>query len=143
MVKTFMEVVILFTLMGLGGLAVISFVAQVGIDNNANQTILDEPFVNKTFFDIGGSIESSAETAGAQRKSVERETVEIPPGSFLLVTVIGTALRFGDIISAFYNITVGLVFQYIGFESGVSQVLATIIITIIIFTGWKAFKTGT
>ena len=143
MPETFVKLFVTFMLISVGALAIISFASTTGIINKANQTVLDNEAINKTFIQLGGNISAAEITASAQREAVTREQVEIPEGSFLLVSVVGTAARFGDIIIGVYNITLGVIFNFIGFGNEVFGALATILLAVAIFAGWKTFKTGT
>ncbi len=143
MPETFVKIFISFAILSLVGLSIIGFAGKMGLDNNANQTILDNSFINKTFIQLGGNITSAGDTANAQREAVEREQVEIPEGSFLLVSVVGTAKKFGDIMVGNFNLIFLLIFTFLGFAASVLIVLGTIYVAKIIFAGWKTFKTGT
>ena len=143
MPDTFKKLFVTFVLISIGALGIISFAATTATLNDANQTLLDNQFLNKTFISLGGNISEAENTATAQREAVEREQVEIPEGSFLLVSVVGTAARFGDIMVGVYNITLGLIFSFMGFGNEVLGALNTIVLGVIIFAGWKTFKTGT
>ncbi len=143
MPNTFRTLFVTFVLVSIGALAIINFAAITANINNANQTVLQNPFINKTFINLGGNISESENTAISQREAVKREQVEIPTGSFLLVSVVGTAATFGDIMVGVYNITLGLIFSFFGFGNEVLGALNSIVLGVIIFAGWKTFKTGT
>ena len=143
MPETFRKLFVVFVLISIGALGIINFAAITASLNNANQTILDNQFMNRTFVQLGGNITEAEEIAKAQREAVEREQVEIPEGSFLLVSVVGTAARFGDIMVGVYNLTFGLIFSFFGLGNEVLGALNTIVLGVIIFAGWRTFKTGT
>ena len=124
--------------------AIINFAFLTSINNNANQTILDDPSfsgINDTLYNSLGGIQESAQT---QREVFEQQ--EAQGGSsdegFSLTAIVGIGKTFISTAIGSFNIILTIFFDVFGIPPVVlNVVLGAIIITVLILI-WSVIKQG-
>jgi len=128
-------IVINFAIVGLFAFLLIAFAVNSAIDNNSNQSVLNDKTINSTY----GSLNSSLSGAGASAKTFQN-SLEAQGKNTNLFTLFGLIVL--NVIPSMgialltstiniYNATLGLVLNSI---FGGDSVLSTIIFSVITFT---------
>lgn len=139
---SFQDLMVSTLLFALIAVALISFGAQMAIDNEANSTILQDPNINATLINLTTSLESSQGIAENQSKSQD-ENLPVALFDFLFESIIGSVRIFKAQITVIYNLTLGLLISKVGLPIVVLATFSAIILIVIIFRAWRNFKTGT
>ena len=121
--------------------AIISFGAQLAVENGADSTILQDPNINRTFNSIDGNLTSFQGVVEGQSKAQD-ETKPIALFDFLFESIIGTGKVLKAAFTNIFNVMLGLMGSTLGLPPVALATMTSIILLIMIFLAWKLFKTG-
>lgn len=129
-------------LFGLFLVSIIMFGSQLAIDNESNNSILNNPNINATMITMSTNLTNTQDVAEDQSASQD-ETLPIAVFDFLFESIIGTVKIFKGTASLVYNLTLGLLVSELGVPPIVLATFTAIILITLVFLGWRNFKTGT
>lgn len=136
-----LTIVTSFMLVGLFLFAMINFGAQIVLDNNANNSIIDDPRINLTYSKLQGNLSDVSSDAETQKANFEKETPTLAD-SLLFTSIVGVGKAFTSTTSNMYNIIFLVVFDVLGFDPIILSVLGSILTIVIIFSMWRLYKAG-
>ena len=147
MATGFKSLLIAFLLVSLFFYAIMSFSINLSLLNNANQSLLDEGDVNKTFGRLRSNLSAADDTSKGQQTVLESGEEEIGVGELLTKSIKGVLTTFSGTISMFFNVILGFISGRLGLKTldAESVILGTIgaILTIsLIFYFWRLIKVG-
>jgi len=138
----FKGLIVGFLLVGLFFFAMVNFAYQFAIDNGANQTIMGNADINKSFGKMELQLNESSDTAQGQRQSLESETPIFSAGFFILGSILGAGKVFTSSLIVIFDILTGPISLYLGISSTVIGVITAILLISIIFLAWRLYKLG-
>ena len=138
----FQTLIVSFMLAGLFMVAMVGFGAGFATDHDLNNSITDNPAINRAFVNFSNEITGADSDASAQRQAFEEEVPQAGFGSLLLFSVIGAGKVFTGIVVGFYNITIGLAASLLGLPQALTATLTTLLMVAVIFLAWKLYRTG-
>lgn len=133
-------------LVGLFLYAMISFGYNLGVDNNANKTILDDPIMSDSFSELEDQLQSTQGVVEGQDTGFANDIPTIGSDSFLFSSIISVARALKGTAVGIYNLTFGLIARRLGLGQGAGLVVLGTMVSIVtitfIFLMWRFFKTG-
>lgn len=138
----FKDYIIGVVLLGIFIFAMMSGNVLLSKQNNANNTLMENEAVNRTFGNLTtilGNISNESQTA---KTKFEQEKSSIATGFFLLGTILSIGKTFITMMVSVYNLTFGLIASVLGVSKMVINVLAGIFIVIMVLSAWALYKTG-
>lgn len=139
---SFREIIINFALIGVFMLALITFGVQMTSDNSANNSLLENPFINSTFNNLQTDLSTFQSNAQGQRENYEAEEPASGFGTLIIFGIIGFAKVFTGIIIGISNILFGAASGILGIDPIVIGVFTSILLITLIIYGWRLAKTG-
>lgn len=137
---------IVFTAMlaGLFFFTLTGFAVNLMSDNNADFSLLDgeNSYFNDSFYQLGGELSETQNTSTIQLDAFTAETPTVGTDSFLFESVIGAFKVFGGTWKGIYNLTLGLAAETLGINEVIFNTFTAIILTLILFAGWRLLKQG-
>lgn len=138
----FKGLIITTLLIGLCVFGMLSWAITFQIDNNADQTLLDNPSINDSYSNLYTHLNDAQGTSESQREGFEQEVPTLGTDSFLFSSIIGAVKTFTSTISNIFSVT----FVFIGSALGISPVVIGVFVAIIIITAillaWRVAKVG-
>lgn len=139
---SFRETFINFSLVGIFMLAMITFGVQMTNENSANNTLLDNEFINSTFQNLQTNLSTFQSDAEGQRQNYEAESPGQGFGTLILFGLLGAGKVFLGMVVGINNILFGAAENVLGIDKTVIGVFtAMLLISLIIFV-WRLAKTG-
>jgi len=142
MAEGFKGLIITTLLIGLVIFAMLSWALTFQLSNNADETLLDNPSINKTYSNLYTHLDSAQGTSESQRTGFEQEVPTVGTDSFLFSSIIGAVKTFTSTIANIFSVT----FVYIGSVLGIHPVVIGVFVAIIIITAillaWRVAKIG-
>jgi len=130
-------------LIGLFMYAMISFGAQLAIDNEANQSILDHDSINDSFRGLDTQLGNAQDQAQSQRVGFEGENIEDERSdSLLFLSIVSAARVFTSMLINIYNLTFGLASETLGINPVIIGVFSAILLIVLLLMAWRLIKTG-
>ncbi len=142
MAISFREVFVTFALIGIFVFAGISFIVQTQLDNDVENTILENEVINKTFTNFETDLSDFSSKTQTQKESFESEIPERGFGSLIIFAIIGVGQRFTGMITGVYNIFIVLPASILGISPIVIGVLTSILIVSLVLLIWRVYRTG-
>lgn len=140
----FKDIIVGLVIIGLFAFSIINFAFQLQVNNDVNQTILDDPSLaglNTTLRNNLGNIESTAQT---QREVFEQQEAQggTADEGFSLTSIVGIVKTFFSTAIGSYNIILTLISNVFGIPPIVLNLLLGIIIIIGLIFIWRLIKVG-
>lgn len=139
----FLDKIIGSVLVGVFVLSLLMFGYTAQLDNNVNDTILDDQHlsgVNDSFNEILGDVRQEAQT---QRNVTESQEPLISfDQGFGLLTIPKNVAKFTSLMFSSFNLVTGLLENVFGVPAIVFNVLGGLLIIVIIILGWRVIKVG-
>lgn len=140
--SSFKNIFVTFALFGLLVYSLMSFIVKIQIDNDAENNLLDNEIINKSFYQLESNLTSAEEKANQQKAGFEEESPTISFGSLVFTTITSIGKVFSGIIMGVYNLLIKLPMSILGVSPVVAGVLSTILIVLIILGLWAIYKLG-
>jgi len=139
----FRQIFVVFALLGIFILAMVSFGSNIAVENNANQTILNDPTFGQTFSNLNESLKTFDTQSQQQRENFEGE---LPAsefvGTFIILSIIGAGKTFISMVVGIFNIIFSPFSSIIGINGVVLGVFVSIFTVIIVLAAWRLYKVG-
>ncbi len=142
MVASFREVFVTFALIGIFVLAGISFIVQTQLDNDVENTILENEVINKTYTNLETDLSDFGSETQTQKESFESEIPERGFGSLIIFAIIGVGQKFTGMITGIYNIFIVLPASILGISPVVIGVFTAMLIVSLILLAWRVYRAG-
>ena len=142
MVASFRNTFITFALIGIFAFASMSFIVTTQLDNNVNNTILENEVINKTFTDFETDLSDFSSKTQTQKESFESEIPERGFGSLIVFAIVGVGQRFTGMITGVYNIFIVLPASILGISPVVISVITAILVVSLILLIWRVYRSG-
>lgn len=153
MAKGFKQFILGFIIVGVFTLSLVTFGNNFITLNNensgeANQTLLSDPILNKTFGDLVSDSSSQQSTAEGLSSILESDEPTIGTESILLTSISSVWKGLKTMAMGSYRIVTNLIFETLFGASANSPfsiligVLSAIVVTIIALYAWKVVRTG-
>ena len=142
MAISFREVFVTFALIGVFVFAGISFIVQTQVDNDVENTILENEVINKTFTDFETDLGNFGPNTTEQKGSFDSEIPERGFGSLIIFAIIGVGQRFTGMVIGVYNIFIVLPASILGLPPVVISVLGSILTVSLILLAWRVYRAG-
>ena len=142
MAISFREVFITFALIGVFVFAGISFIVQTQLDNDVENTILENEVINKTYTNLETDLSDFGSETQTQKESFESEIPERGFGSLIIFAIIGVGQKFTGMITGIYNIFIVLPASILGISPVVIGVFTAMLIVSLILLAWRVYRAG-
>jgi len=139
---TIRDTFIQFSLVGLLVLSTLFFVVQVQIDNDLNQSILDNDVINNTFQSLQTNLSSISGQTETQTDSFNSEIPERGFGTLLIFSIVATVQFFSSLMIAIFNLLVVLPASVLGVPQVVTSILSSIFLVILVLLAFKTYRAG-
>lgn len=139
---SFREAAISFIVVGIFIIAIIGFGAQLALDNNTSNSILDNPAINKSFVSINESLEDIRIDADAQKEAWFKDIPIIGDIGLIWKSLTGILRVFFNIIINMYNVIIDLISETIGFPKFVVNTIAAIVTISTLLLLWRVVRSG-
>jgi len=136
------KIFISFTIAGLFVIAFMSFIAITQSNNGLDQTIRDNPTLNKTIINLSLSFGDYDDTAEDQSKNQDSDEVKTEGGSLLFLSITKTGQVMKGMVTGVYNILIIIPSDLLGFPRIIIIVLTSIVSVILILSAWRLYKAG-
>ena len=138
------ELYVNLILIGLFAFSMISFTSLIGTENGSNVTLTDDPRVNSAFGSLGGNLTNLQRQAIGNKDSLEQDEPETGDGNLLFTSITAIWKVISGGITSMYNLLFGLIFDVFLGKSfiAVYSAIGAIITGLVIFSGWRLFRTG-
>ncbi len=138
----FRESVISIVLVGLFIFAFISFGGQIALDNGANNTILTNPAVNKSFIDIQSQLEEVQIDTENQKQAWFEDVPIVGDINLIWKSLTGIIRVFFDVIVNMYNLIISLISETIGISPVVLNTIAALLSISMLLLLWRLVRSG-
>lgn len=138
----FKDLWITFAIIGLVLFCIIAFVVQFQTDNNQDESILDNPIINKTYGSLGSNLSSFSGITQGQKDNFEAEVPTSSFGSLVIFSIVSSGKILNGMITGIYNILIVLPAQILGINEIIIGVFSSILIVSIILLIWRLIKNG-
>jgi hypothetical protein len=139
---SFKEILFSLIIVGLFFYLIVSFGVQLGVDNGANNTLLENPVFNLSFQGMQTNLTEIISTSNDSRAAFEKDNVLLSFGDLIFFSIVGVGKIITNSIVAFFNIigTVGT--QNLGIDPLVIGVFGAMILISLVIYLWRLYKTG-
>ena len=131
-----------FALVGLFTLAIISFGALLQQDNDVEDSILQNDFINTTFNDLTIKLGGSKDAMGEGLSAFENETATQGVLSLIFRSIPTTGKIIRGIITGVFGVLIVLPAQLLGVSTVVVGVIEAILLVLIVLGLWRLYKLG-
>ncbi len=138
----FEKLFISFVLVGIFVLAMISFGAKLQLDNDVNDSILQNDIINDTFINLESTLDRSRDNTSRGLSSFENETVSGGFGSLIFFTIPSVMKVVRGIITGVFNILIKFPAQILGISPAIIAAIEAILLVVIIISLWRLYKLG-
>ena len=142
MAASFRDVFVTFALIGIFVFAGISFIVQTQLDNDVENTILENEVINKTYTNLETDLSDFGSETQTQKESFESEIPERGFGSLIIFAIIGVGQKFTGMITGIYNIFIVLPASILGISPVVIGVFTAMLIVSLILLAWRVYRAG-
>lgn len=139
---SFRDLFTTFAIIGVFIFASISFIVTTQIDNSANNTILENDVINRTYERLETNLSDFGSQTQTQRESFESEIPERGYGSLIIFAIVGIGQRFSGIIASVYNIIIVLPASILGVSPVVISTITAIVLVSMILLIWRVYRSG-
>ena len=137
----FKDLVIAGLIIGLFILAIGNFAIQIAVDNNASVLIMENREFNESFGDLSSELDTSKDTAEAQREVLETEIPESGTEILLKAPKI-IATTFTTVLRNIYTMSFGLIQKTLGIPPIITTTITAILIILVVLGVWALIKIG-
>lgn len=142
----FRKILFSVLLIALFSFAMIFFGMSQGRNVNAPVNLEDDPRINQSFGEFSQQLDTAQERTESQLESFQSENPILSFGTLVLFAIVSAGKVFTDMITGFYNVTLGLAFDVLfGGDPAfavVTGVIISILLISIIFLFWRVLKAG-
>ncbi len=142
MAISFREVFITFALIGVFVFAGISFIVQAQLDNDIENTILENEVINKTYSNLEVDLGGFGANTTAQKGTFDTEIPERGFGSLIIFGIVGIGQKFTGMVVGVYNIFIVLPASILGVPSIVISVMTSILVVSLVLLAWRVYRAG-
>ena len=142
MSEGFKGLIISFILVGLFAFAMINFGVQLSLENDSNQSILENSAINRSYHRLESNLTELRDEAQTQKEGFEGEDPKLEGGSLLFKSIVGAGKTFSSTITSVWIIISDVAYNVFGINEIILGVLASILLVTIIFLAWRAYKAG-
>lgn len=130
-------------LLGLFAFASLSVMYISLTDNNPNSTLLTESALNKTFYSLNSTLMSQRnQSANQYQNGTLMDNPETSFGGLVMKSVVGATNLFTGFFSSIFILITDLAEKEIGIPPLITTVFFTILTVLIIFLGWRLYRSG-
>lgn len=122
--------------------SLMSFAINLGNDNNAEMSILDNPTLNNSFNRIENNLSLYTTQTETQKGIFEDEDVQVSFGDLIFFGIISTGKTISNMIVGVVGILLVPFLILLSFPPIVLGSISTIVLGLIIFKAWRLYKTG-
>lgn len=139
----FRDLVLGVVLAGLFVISMLTFGIGFAGDNNANQSIVDAPFIAPLNDSLQSNLEGVKTITEGQRESFESQEAQggVDQG-FGLTSIVGVIFTFTGMLFTTFQILINTLSIAIGFPPLVVDIIVGAVILTIVLMGWRVIKTG-
>jgi len=131
-----------FAMVGLFVFAMMSFIVTTQQNNEMDETILSNPTLNKSYFNVNDSI-SDYKKDGQEQSLLQDEDDPLTEGGNLLFTSItGTGKIVKGMVGGVYNALIGIPSKLLGLPAVVVSVFTGILAIMLLLGAWRLYKAG-
>ena len=131
-----------FMLVAAFSLALIGFGINLAADNEPNQTIANDPYINSTYTNIITKINTAETNINRSKVDFEEGSILENIGELIFGSIIGFGKTVGSIITGTYDLATGLIYRYLGIPPIIISVISIILMATIVFLAWRLYKIG-
>lgn len=142
MATSFRETFITFALIGIFIFASISFIVTTQLDNDVENTILEDDVINRTYAKLETNLSAFQSTTQTQKGSFELEIPERGFGSLIIFSIISVGQKFTALISAVYRIMIILPMSILNVPKLVIDILTSILVVSLVLLIWRVYRVG-
>ena len=139
---SFRESVISIVLVGLFIFAFISFGGQIAVDNDANDSILSNPSINKAFIEINNSLEEVRVDTEEQKEAWFEDVPIVGDINLIWKSLTGIIRVFFDVVVNMYNLIVSLISETIGISPVILNTIAALLSISMLLLLWRLVRSG-
>lgn len=127
-------------LIGLFAFAMISYVYQTSMDNNAN-AVLSDSVLNRTFSKMNETLNALPDSAQKQQNATADEPATIGYGSIILFSIKSFGTLFTKTIVGIFD-TIGVMMGYFAIPPIVIGTISAMVILVAILLAWRIYRSG-
>ena len=139
--NSFKALMITFILLAVFIIALANVAIRIGIDNDSNISILDNPVLNNTFSGLQSDLASAESDVNSSKISFESEKTSIEFGELTFKSIIGSGKKFTGILFGVVGLIFGLIFSVFPLAVVIGAIFTLITISVIFFL-WRLYKQG-
>ena len=138
---SFLRIFLGFILAGLFLVALVSFNVGFSRDNNTNLSIIKDPYMNETFYNINSTITDATGDVKASLNATESAPISEDAKDSQITAIWGNLKTMWSIVKASANILIDLL-EVIGVGEIVLITLIAIVGFILLLYAWKTWRSG-
>jgi hypothetical protein len=139
----FKNVVIGALLVAIFAYALIGFSVQMAVDNNVNNSIMNNEVINSTYSNLETQIDDLKHSAETQKDSWYADIPVLGDATIIFQSIAGITRTFFSGFVSIYNLLIGLISKTIGFPIIILNGIVGVIIIISLLLLWSLYKAGT
>jgi len=136
------ENIIMAVMIGLFVFAFISFGTQLSLDNDTNNSVLDNDVINRSFFNIQSELSDTIVTAEGQRESFFKDVPIIGEISLFLKSITGVTRVFFSTLINFYNLFTTLIAETMGVSTIILNGMVALVLISTVLLAWSVYRSG-
>ncbi len=136
------DIFVALLLTGLFFIAMVSFGHNLALDNNANETILNNSRISAAFGNTTIELFNSVDTANDSRTSFELDEIKTNSDNLIITSIKGVGTAVGGTISVMYNLIFGVLADVLGIPPLAFATITSIFSILIVFFAWRAYRAG-
>lgn len=141
-VLSFRTMIIGALLIAFFSLALINFGIKFADDNNLNQSIMDDPRINSTFFTLTNQLADGQNISQTQLNATQSEAAEKPEGVFFLVSIVGAGTKYATAVVGIFNTIFSFATTSLGLDPMIFGIAVAILLVVVVLVSWQLYKTG-
>lgn len=138
----FREYIISFLIIGLFSISLIMFAIGTSIDNEADNSIANDPRISTIYNSLNATLESSRATSDSIKTSFETENPFVGFGSLLFFSIIGAFKTINIIIISIFTTLSVFIIDVIGINPIVFSVISAGLLITLVLLGWRLYRQG-
>ncbi len=139
---SFRELFVTFALIGVFVYAGMSFIINTQTDNDADETILANEYINRTFVATNSSLSGFRSQTQGEKDTFEIENPEPAFGALIIFAIIGVGKTLTGMTMGLYNILIVLPASVLNVPRVVIGVLTSILTVSLILLIWRVYRAG-
>ena len=137
------ELFITFALIGIFILCMVNFGVQMALDNESNNSILDNAQINESFGSgLRANLSSFQGKSEAERGIFEKDNPKVGAGFFMLDAIMGAGRIFTGMIVGVFNLILMPLETIIGIDKAILGVIISILLVSLVLLAWRVYKAG-